>query len=90
MKKVVNTTENTVNLNEIDNTSNIGILWENNSKSMLLNSDEGFCVASNDFNRIGNIVNPQQKDWLSNHAFIHNADVFLFDSYKELIKWFAE
>ena len=89
MKKVVfNSNPSTINFEEINNESIVGIQWQSGVRTMIVCSQRGFMGVSDDDTRYA---------WeeVSKKAYIEKArkegcSVYVFENYSELFKWMSE
>lgn len=92
MKKVVfKAVEVVISIENVENRDNVGILWRDKTKGVVVEVERGYCIMNNDCNNtIGSVYNPSKKDYLKDR--VKNGDVkevFVFNSYKELLQWFS-
>lgn len=92
MKKVVfKAVEEVVSIENVENGNNVGILWKDKAKGIVVEVERGYCIINNDCcSKIGSVYNPSKKDYLKDRLKNGDVkDVFVFNSYKELLKWFT-
>ena len=94
MKRIILKQEESVSLEEISNTSIIGIEWESGSKCMIINTPEGFCSINNE-NR-PNILSVwyanSTKEYIEralNQGNNTNSKAFVFETPSQLFKWMS-
>jgi len=94
MKRIVNKSENTVLLCNIEDTSIVGIQWEDGSKGMIISTEEGFCSLNN--RNKPNLLNVWYAQ--STREYIERAlrqgnntksKAFVFDTTYELYEWMS-
>ena len=95
MKQIVQSTEkNIVAIDEITNSSVVGIQWSNDNKSAVIGLKEGFAGLGND-SPSPNLLNV----WIANNKqeYVRRAlrqnpyvKAYTFNTTKELFKWFSE
>lgn len=92
MKKVVlKAVETTVFIDNVENGDHIGIQWTSETKGIIVEVQEGYCILNNDCdNKVGSIRNRSKKQYLKDRVSNGDVeDIFVFDSYTELLKWFT-
>lgn len=92
MKKVVfKKAEVSVFIDNVENEDLIGIQWKSEVKGIVVEVQGGYCILNNDsIHEIGAVRNPSKRNYIKDR--LYNGDVkevFVFDSYKELLKWFT-
>jgi len=95
MKEIVQSTEkNIVAIDEITDSSIVGILWSNENKSAVIRLTEGFGGLGNE-SATPNLLNV----WIANNKqeYVRRAlrqnpyvKAYTFNTTKELFKWFSE
>jgi hypothetical protein len=94
MKRIILKQEESVSLEEISNTSIIGIEWESGSKCMIINTPEGFCSISNENrpNILGVWYAKSTKEYVEralNQGNNTNSKAFVFETPSQLFKWMS-
>jgi hypothetical protein len=95
MKRIVNKSENTVLLCNIEDTSIVGIQWECGDRAMIISTPDGFCALSN--RHKPNLWNvwyaPSTREYIDRALKQGNntkSKAFVFDTTYELYKWMSE
>ena len=95
MKRIIKVNEEVVSLNNINNTSVVGIQWESGDKCFIVNTPEGFCSLSNRCRP--NILNVWYADSAQeyvrrslNQGNNTNSKAFIFDDQLELFEWMSK
>jgi hypothetical protein len=95
MKRILVKQESTIDFNEIDDSSFVGIHWEGGSKTMIINTPEGFCGISNQVRP--NILNvwytKSIKEYVKraiNQGNNTNSNAYAFDHVLELYEWMSK
>lgn len=89
MKKVVfNSNPSTINFEEINNDSLVGILWNTGRRAMIAKSSKGFIGISDD--NIYSAWDEPSKVKYIERARERGCQVFVFENYSELFKWMSE
>ena len=95
MKRIVIEQDETIALNDVDNTLCVGIQWESDQKAIIIRTAQGYCSMSN-YN-IPNIMNVWYADTLQEYVERSlkqgnntNSKAFVFNNTKELYKWLSK
>ena len=89
MKKVVfNSNPSTINFEEINNESIVGIQWQRGVRTMVTKSQQGYIGVSDD-NAYSAWSEPSKIAYIK-RARISGCHVFVFENYSELFKWMSE
>lgn len=94
MKRIVTKSEETVTLYDIEDTSIVGIQWQDGCKGMIISTEEGFCSLNNKYKP--NLWNVWYAK--STREYIERAlrqgnntksKAFVFDTTYELYEWMS-
>jgi hypothetical protein len=89
MKKVVfEKSISTIDFEEINNESIVGIQWRDGKRTMVVKVRYGYIGVSND--HAGASWNESSKRSYIERAVEIGSDIFVFDSHSELFKWMSE
>ena len=89
MKKVIfNSNPSTINFEEINNESIVGIQWQSGVRTMVTKSQQGYIGVSND--NIYSVWDKPSKVSYIERARKSGCHVFVFENYSELFKWMSE
>lgn len=89
MKKVVFEAVDAVIISEINDNSLIGVIWNNDAKSIAVLNKDGFMLISKfDLNLSGNWAMKTKKELITQAIKNGLKNVFLFDTKEELFNWF--
>jgi hypothetical protein len=93
MKKVVKAVEyvDIVDINTINDKSNVGIKWSNDRKSIIIkeNENEFAGMDFNDFSLTYSWTKPSKREYVV-QTLKQDGEVFVFDSKEELLTWFIK
>lgn len=95
MRKIVLKQEETQLIDSIMDRDNIGILWEDGTKSMVLETEQGYCAIDNQYNPcILSVWYEESTKKYVKRALAQgnntNSQAFIFDTVAELYKWMSE
>ena len=95
MKRIITTSENTVTLCNVEDTSIVGIQWERGDRAMVISTDQGFCALSNRHNP--NLLNvwyaKSAREYVKRALIQGNntkSKAFVFDTTYELYEWMSK
>jgi hypothetical protein len=95
MRRIVLEQSEIVSLSEIDNRSCVGIQWEDESKCMIIRTQEGYCSMNN--KNLPNIMNVWYDNSVQgyvtralNQGNNTNSKAFVFDNIKDLCEWMSK
>jgi hypothetical protein len=94
MRRIVIAQNETIDFNEIDDKSFVGIQWEGGSKCMIIRTPEGFCSISNVYrpNTMHVWYTNTVQEYVSralNQGNNTNSRAFAFNNAKELYEWMS-
>lgn len=94
MKRIVLKRDEFVSLEEIRDTSLVGIQWESGQKCMIIDTPGGYCSIADD--HYPNICNVWYEDSVKeyverslNQGNNTNSKAYVFDNVKELYEWMS-
>ena len=94
MRRIVIIQNETIDFNEIDDKSFVGIQWESGQKCMIIQTREGFCSISNDYrpNTMHVWYTNTIREYIIkavNQGNNTNSRAFAFNNAKELYEWMS-
>jgi len=96
MKRIIKEADpEVIAIDNITNTSIVGIKWESGSKIMIVSTPDGFCGLSNDVrpNVLSVWHEATVQGYLTralNQGNNRNSTAYVFDTTSELYKWMSE
>jgi len=95
MRKIVLKQEETQFIDSIMDRDNVGILWEDGTKSMVLKTEQGYCAIDNRCNPCTlSVWYEESIQKYIKRALAQggntNSQAFIFDTVSELYKWMSE
>lgn len=95
MRKIVLKQEETQLIDSIMDRDNVGILWEGGTKSMVLETEQGYCAIDNQYNPciLSVWYEESTKKYVKRalaQGYNTNHQAFIFDTVAELYKWMSE
>ena len=95
MKRIIHVNEDVVSLCNIEDTSIVGIQWEDGTKCMIISTSEGFCSLNHKYKpNLWNVwYAPSTREYIERALRQGNntkSKAFVFDTTYELYKWMSE
>jgi len=95
MKRILVKQESTIDFNEINDSSIVGIHWEGGSKTMIIHTPEGYCGLSNQFrpNTFNVWYATSIKEYIKraiNQGNNKNSNAYAFNNALELYEWMSK